>query len=179
MVDPEQLSPSSPGYLLLGVGAGGLSGVGDQSMSQGIAVTFQMGYRLTPRLQLGFSGDYLTFARFSKHHAQQQANVSLGVRYFLLGPEYAGSSIGVFPRHLYARAGLGVGHAILIPYESFDPREVQQGAFGPATTLGIGWMPVKMRGGSLGLEIADTIVFYAGGRRHNWGANLTIQLDIL
>lgn len=102
------------------------------------------------------------------------------MRQFSFGDEYAGSWSGLLVRHLYVRAGLGLGHAIRLPYEiSFDPGDVEQGAWGPAATLCLGWMPLKARGGSLGVEVSDSVVVYQTGRRHNWAANLTVQLDVL
>ncbi len=153
-------------HFAVGVGAGGLTGTEMESYSSGVAWTIQLGYRLSPRLHALLSGDYTSFARYSldNDQSQQQSALTLGVRWEPW-------------EKLYLKAGLGVGHLIRQDYGTFFA--VDQGAWGPAATVGFGWGLFESEHFGLSVELADSAVLYHGDTlRQNLGLNLVVHATL-
>ena len=169
-------APAPRLYLGLGVGGGGLTGTRTESFSSGLSWTIQIGYRIGSRLHLLLNGDYTSFARYTldRDSSQQQSAVTLGIRWAPF-EEPATRSASDFT-NLYAKAGVGVGHLIRQSYGSFFSAE--QGAWGPAATVGLGWGLSRSEHFGLAIEASDSFVIYDAASRHNFGINLVVHAGL-
>ncbi len=161
-------------YVAVGAGGGGLTGTDTESFSSGMSWTVQLGYRVAPHLHALFNGDYTSFTRYSLDHdfSQQQAALTLGVRWAPF--EEPVSTRGSDFTNLYLKAALGAGHLIRQRYGEFF--SVDQGAWGPAATLGVGWGVTRSEHFGLAVEASDSVVLYDGDTlRHNVGFNLVVH----
>jgi hypothetical protein len=163
----------------LGFGAGGLEGDHEET-SQGAAATLQLGWLLTPKLALLLGGEFTAFARDAAHPALalQQSALTLGVQWMPFAKPLLTAGAHFDPTNLYLRAGVGAGHLIRQPYSSFNPFDSEQGAWGPAATVGVGWSPLRGRDWSLGIEATDSFVVYGGDLHQNFGVMLVAQFNM-
>lgn len=178
LVGTNQLStkgraPAPRLHLGLGVGGGGLTGTEAESFSSGLSWTVQIGYRLRSHLHLLLNGDYTSFTRYTldRDYSQQQSAVTLGVRWAPF-EEPVTSSASDFT-NVYVKAGVGVGHLIRQRYGSLF--SVEQGAWGPAATVGLGWGLSRSEHFGLAIEASDSLVIYDEATRHNFGINLLVH----
>jgi hypothetical protein len=81
--------------------------------------------------------------------------------------------------NLRLHAALGVAHESRTPYDTLDPRAVDQGAWGPAIAGSITWLPLVGRGWSIGLELGGSYQSFVGGERYGAGHGLVlVDLDL-
>lgn len=172
----ERLPPDR-WLIALGYGGGGLTDKNDR-LSQGMATSLHLGYRLSPSLHLVLAADTASFARSADlNFSQQQSSLTLGLRWAPWERPVAGPSIDF--TNFYVRGGLGVGHVIESRYDTLSPLAIRQGDWGLAATGALGWAPLRGAGWSLGLEVADSAVAYgANDVRHNFGALMLLTVRL-
>lgn len=180
IADPPAASGPAPTGLTLGigVGAGGLGAAGKEPFSQAAGFSLQLGYELSPELELLFDGQYATFARYRPDPSlsQQQAALTLGVRWWPLSGGERPRRIALDPERVALKLGAGVGHLIQVPYGSLNPFEVEQGPWGPAVTVGAGWYPVRGPGFEVGLEASHSTVHYDGDDRSHFVGGFMLRI---
>jgi hypothetical protein len=158
----------------VGFGSGYLGGT---DASQGAAFRIGLGYHLTPRLQVSFDGNFVSFARYrpDPRLARQLGVMTLGLRYRPFGERRTDDTLDL--ANLQLRTGIGAAHELRIPYADANPFSVQQGPWGLAIDASVAWLPLHGSRWDAGVELQASYARFADNPHRSTAAMLVLNFD--